>query len=195
MKSKYGLPEKALEEIRKRDQHCVYCKVYMPKWADRTNDSDYATIEHLYPPGNDPTWVAFCCQACNASHKMPLREWFKTDYCLSKNINEDTVAEPIKRFLSSGLREYDQIWLDGTEHDFLHDAHWSSATTMPEIPHEYVVRDRLSERDQRSFDKIARQIDKGGYFATFEGRRYKYGKYRNYKYWVIGNILNRDRIG
>lgn len=194
MKNKYGIDPKVLDEIRRRDQSCVYCGVFMPAWKDRKNHSDFATIEHVYPPGNDPTWVSFCCNACNLRHKMPLPEWFKTEYCREKGINEKTVADIIKKFLASGLKECHGLWLDGREHDFLARAEWRFAKTMPEIPHEYVVRENLDARGQKSFDKITKEIAKSGYDADFFGKKYRYGNYYGYKYWVIENILNREKL-
>ena len=63
---------------------------------------DWATIEHLNyePPWDDPTTVAICCGSCNSSRgNKPLLEWFNTEYCISRNINEKTVAEPVKNYI------------------------------------------------------------------------------------------------
>ena len=126
MKSQYGIPGAVLAELRLRDQNCVYCGVFMPDRKDSTDPRHYATIEHLYPPGDDPTWISWCCNGCNARHRLPLREWFTSRYCVERSINEETVAPIIKQFLASGLKESDQLWLDGSEDRFLKSAAWNS---------------------------------------------------------------------
>lgn len=71
---------------------------------------------------------------------------------------------------------------------------WTFAKTMPEIPHYYVVRDQLSEKDKKIFDEFGAFIKKNGYSAKFYSKRYTYFDIGKFKYWVIGNILNRDKL-
>ncbi|MGC2287882.1 MAG: hypothetical protein WA542_21715 [Candidatus Acidiferrum sp.] len=69
--------------------------------------ADEATIEHLNFAG--PFYVrdglkkedlVLCYRGCNSSRgERRLLDWFKTDYCLSRNINENTVAQPVARYL------------------------------------------------------------------------------------------------
>jgi len=193
MKSKYGIPGETLAKIRQRDRNCVYCRVEMPDWKDRKNGSHYATIEHVYPPGDDPTWVFFCCNACNIRHQVPLREWFKTTYCLERGINEHTVAEPVRRFLASGLKEAEQIWLDGRDHVFLETVNWTDADAVPGRPFEHIERERLSPAEQKGFDRILKAIEKRKrYEQAYRGRAEDFGKYYGFKYWPKDGVLYRE---
>jgi hypothetical protein len=103
MSNQYGLPEKELEKIRIRDKTCVYCHKKMLDTSS-SNRRDWATIEHLnyLPPWNNPATVAICCGSCNSSRgQKKLMDWFKSQYCLDRNINKKTVAEPVKIFIKA----------------------------------------------------------------------------------------------
>ena len=65
------------------------------------------------------------------------------------------------------------------------------AKTMPEIPHFYIVRDYLSEKEKPLFDEFDDFIKMNGYTEEFCYKQYTYINFGNYKYWVIENILNR----
>lgn len=102
MSNKYGIPEDELKKIRARDKVCVYCRKAMIDPGTSGWRGDWATIEHLnyLPPWNDPTTVVICCWSCNSSRgNKKLPDWFKASYCMKKNINEKTVAEPVKRYI------------------------------------------------------------------------------------------------
>lgn len=105
MTNKYGIPNEELEKIRKRDKRCVYCKKEFRKYTHlRGSRKDIATIEHLnnVGPWDNPKTVAYCCGSCNSSRGAKvLRDWFSSEYCKNKNINEGTVAEPVKKYLRS----------------------------------------------------------------------------------------------
>lgn len=63
---------------------------------------DWYSIEHLnyLPPWNNPKTVTICCWSCNSSRgNKKLMNWFKTQYCLDRNINENTVAEPVRKYI------------------------------------------------------------------------------------------------
>ena len=107
--NKFEIPEDELGLIRERDRHCVYCGKLMIFPFDRTNSMDSATIEHLSP---DPPYywshgmkidnIAICCGACNSSRgAKQLHDWFRTKYCLEKGICSESVAEPVKFYLST----------------------------------------------------------------------------------------------
>lgn len=102
MSNKYGLPEKELKHIKERDKTCVYChKKFVPRNFS-SKRGDWATIEHLnhLPPWNKPNTVAICCWSCNASRgKKRIRAWFKTKYCIDRNINKNTVAKPVRKYI------------------------------------------------------------------------------------------------
>lgn len=71
---------------------------------------------------------------------------------------------------------------------------WIFAKTMPEIPHYYIVRDNLSDEDQKLFDEFKLFIKENGYTEKFHTREYQYINIDGYKYWIIKNILNRQKL-
>lgn len=107
MSNKYGIPEDVLNKIRARDKKCVYCHKVMIFPYSRANQSNSATIEHFREEG--PFYwekglriedLAICCGNCNSRRlKNKLLDWFKTDYCIKNNINEKTVAEPVRELI------------------------------------------------------------------------------------------------
>lgn len=102
MKNNYGLPNVELQKVFERDSVCVYCKKVMKNHIDSSDRADWFTIEHLnyLPPWNNIETVTICCWSCNSSRgNRKIRDWFKTSYCLDKNINENTVALPVKQYL------------------------------------------------------------------------------------------------
>ena len=104
MSNKYGIPEVALKKIRERDITCVYCHKTMTNLNTGGRRSDWATIEHLnyLPPWNNPVTVAICCGSCNSSRgTKKLLDWFKSAYCLEKDINKETVAKPVVEYIST----------------------------------------------------------------------------------------------
>lgn len=100
--NRYGLPNHDLERIRRRDPRCVYCRKRMIASGSDGPRTDWATIEHLnrYPPWDAPRTVAICCWSGNSSRgNRRLRDWFDSDYCVARDINEGTVAAPVKDWL------------------------------------------------------------------------------------------------
>ncbi len=189
MKSRYGIDGSILADLRLRDQNCVYCHVAMPDKKNRTNSLHFATIEHLYPPGNDPRFVCWCCNGCNIRHKKPLRDWFKSPYCIERGINEHTVAPIIQEFLASGLKESDQLWLDGREDKFLKSASWGSPSFDGQ---QSIQKSTLSERDLKSFECIITAMGKRRYDFEFRGMKPgTFGRYYGFMYWLEGDALNR----
>jgi hypothetical protein len=181
MANKYGLSEKELDTIRKRDVTCVYCHKKMTDPKSGGPRSDWSTIEHLNPisPWDDPITVSICCFSCNASRgQKTLLEWFKNPYCLEKNINEQTVTEPVRWY----LRLFE---------NFIDKINWTFAKTMAEIPHYYIVRDNLLENEKKEFDELSSLINEKGIYEQFQMKQYKYLRLGKYKYWVIDNVINR----
>ena len=100
--NQYGIPDDELAAIRARDTICVYCRKSMIYPCVGKKQRDWATIEHfnVVPPWNNPLTVAICCGSCNSSRgTKKLMDWFKTPYCVERNINENTVAQPVKNYL------------------------------------------------------------------------------------------------
>jgi 5-methylcytosine-specific restriction endonuclease McrA len=101
MSNAYGIPEEDEKEIRIRDRTCVYCRKSM-KRSPHSMHAFGATIEHFNNDGYfDKKWnVAICCRGCNSSKgNKELLAWFKTPYCIEKNINQKTVAKAVKEYI------------------------------------------------------------------------------------------------
>ena len=181
--NKYGIPEDELKKIRARDKTCAYCHKEMVRPRIGEDRRRWATIEHLnhLPPWNNPKTIVICCGSCNSSRgKQLLSDWFVTPYCIERNINEKTVSEPVRKYVRYI--------------DFLNRCVWTFAKTMPGIPHEYIVRDKLSADDKKTFDAFNDYIQTNGYSATFGSNNYTYLTIGRHKYWIIENILNRVNI-
>jgi hypothetical protein len=71
------------------------------------SQKDKATIEHLnfdgpfyWADGLKESDLAICCQSCNSSRGIKrLTDWFKSDYCKQRDINERTVAASIRDYI------------------------------------------------------------------------------------------------
>ncbi len=101
----YGLPPEELRKVFARDRNaCVYCHKPMTVHGPENRRGDWYTIEHLnrLPPYNNAATVAFCCGSCNSSRSNKTHEdWFRTSYCVSRNITEATVAEPVREYITA----------------------------------------------------------------------------------------------
>lgn len=110
---KYGITSEELKFIRNRDKTCVYCHKTFDIEYKQGDRKDSATIEHLnhrnewdsvksyHAEGKPvPEIIAICCYSCNTSRKdKSLTDWFKREYCTSKNISYETVDDVVKRFI------------------------------------------------------------------------------------------------
>lgn len=99
----WGIPEWLEAEVRARDTTCVYCRIRMIEDIPRHGPRKAAaTWEHII---NDAAIVtrkniARCCAACNSSKgSKPLAEWIESNYCRTRGITRDTVAEVVKQAL------------------------------------------------------------------------------------------------
>lgn len=109
MRNKYGIPKDELEKIYKRDKKCVYCQKEMIFPYDSSNRKDSATIEHLnyngpfyWNKGLKIKDIVICCGSCNSSRGIKkLNDWFNSNYCISNNINENTVSNAVKKYLKN----------------------------------------------------------------------------------------------
>jgi hypothetical protein len=93
--NKWGIPTNIEEQVIERDKKCVYCGVEFSdstrtvkaSWEHIINDIRITTAEN----------IARCCIGCNASKgSKSLKDWLKSKYCQSKNINQETVSEVIR---------------------------------------------------------------------------------------------------
>jgi hypothetical protein len=66
------------------------------------------------------------------------------------------------------------------------------AKTMPEIPHEYVVRSPANEADYVAlFERIAKE----GVIEKFKGRAYRYWRPGDgWRYWAMTTDVRQSRI-
>jgi 5-methylcytosine-specific restriction endonuclease McrA len=106
MSNTYGISGDVERQIRARDKTCVYCDVSMKQWPHKRDRSE-ATIEHFNNRGpfRKKYNLAICCRGCNSSKGTEtLLTWFKKAYCKKKNIREETVARPVKRYIRCVLR-------------------------------------------------------------------------------------------
>ena len=185
MSNQFGIPNKDEEEIRMRNRVCVYCGKAFNK---KGTYGKRATIEHLScdPPfywkdGLKKSGLAICCGSCNSSRgKKTLPNWFKTPYCLDRNINKDTIAEPVKKYLRQ---------LPTQLKKFVENSKWIFAKNYAETwPHEYIVREQV---DNNLFLALVHHIDIYGYKSLFYKTKQVYFDHNGHTYWHMKNIINR----
>ena len=79
---------------------------------------------------------------------------------------------------------------------FIDNEKWTYAKTMPQWPHEYIVRERV---DGNLFEQLARHIQANGFEGAFYQETYVYYENHGMLYWTIGapigdgSITNRCR--
>jgi len=81
--------------------------------------------------------------------------------------------------LSKGLRH------------FVKEEKWTFAETMPEWPHEYIVRDRV---DETLFERLVIHIRKNGCVGPFYDRTFLYYEEDGLLYWTMGAPLEETTI-
>jgi hypothetical protein len=80
--------------------------------------------------------------------------------------------------------------------EFIDSSQWTFAKTMPEWPHEYIVRDQV---DEDLFVQLVRHIRTNGYEGRFYRKSITYYDYAGMVYWTMGApieetvIINRCR--
>jgi hypothetical protein len=108
--NRWHIPEWLEEEVKERDKVCVYCGVQMiDRMPPSGSRKDVATWEHIINDASIVTRenIARCCVACNSSKgTKKLSAWMRSSYCEKLGINEDTVAEVVKKALKAE-RDYD----------------------------------------------------------------------------------------
>ena len=79
---------------------------------------------------------------------------------------------------------------------FVNEQEWVFAKTMPEWPHEYIVRERVNEE---LFERLVRHIRTHGYEGKFYQKTLTYYDEGEMMYWTMGapigetTIINRCR--
>ena len=86
--------------MRARDKNCVYCRVEMLQKVPRGSPRKaVATWEHIINDARIVTRenIALCCAGCNSSKgQKVLADWLQSAYCVSRGINEGTVAQIVR---------------------------------------------------------------------------------------------------
>jgi hypothetical protein len=63
---------------------------------------------------------------------------------------------------------------------------------MPDAPHFYVVRQRATDRAEHQ--RFASWIKRTGQWGEYRGQRYRYVTVDGWRYWTLGNIINRAAV-
>ena len=74
---------------------------------------------------------------------------------------------------------------------FVDTAEWTFAKTMPEWPHEYIVRDRV---DEELFERLVAHIRDHGYEGRFYETVITYYDEAGLVYWTMGASLGATTI-
>ena len=80
--------------------------------------------------------------------------------------------------------------------EFIESVHWTYAKTMPEWPHEYIVRECV---DENLFFSLVNHIRNHGYEGRFYSKPITYYDHDGMTYWTMGApieetiIINRCR--
>ncbi len=74
---------------------------------------------------------------------------------------------------------------------FIDQVKWTYARTMPEWPHEYIVRERV---DEILFVEMVQHIRKHGYEGNFYTRKITYFDEDGITYWTMGEPLDETII-
>jgi hypothetical protein len=75
--------------------------------------------------------------------------------------------------------------------DFVDSAKWTFAKTMPEWPHEYIVRERV---DEELFVTLVQHIREYGYEGKFYSKTMTYYDEDDRVYWTMGAPLDETII-
>ena len=79
----------------------------------------------------------------------------------------------------------DSLW------EFIKSSKWTFAKTMPEWPHEYIVREKV---DENLFMQLVLHIRTNGYEGNFYKMKITYYDYDEFVYWTMGAPLEETTI-
>jgi len=85
----------------------------------------------------------------------------------------------------------ESVKLPGALRDFVDTAEWTFAKTMPEWPHEYLVRERV---DENLFVRLVRHIRQYGFEGRFYQRTLTYFAEDGLLYWTMGAPIEETTI-
>lgn len=74
---------------------------------------------------------------------------------------------------------------------FIDTTRWTFARTMPEWPHEYIVRDQV---DEQLFIRLVQHIRQHGYQGAFYHQILTYFDDRGWTFWTMGAPLEETTI-
>lgn len=74
---------------------------------------------------------------------------------------------------------------------FIDSEKWTFAKTMPQWPHEYIVREQV---DESLFEQLVRHIRLNGYEASFYDEKYTYYESDGMLYWTMGAPIDETTI-
>ena len=75
--------------------------------------------------------------------------------------------------------------------EFIDSVQWAFDKTMPEWPHEYIVRDQV---DEDLFVMLVQHIRSQGYENKFFEKAFTYYDHRGMVYWTMGEPLGETTI-
>jgi len=109
---KYGIPKIVLQDLHQTYNKCAYCRRQMVYPFNPSERKESATIEHLnlegpfyWDRGLKEEDLVICCGSCNSSRGVKEhKDWFRGNYCLSKEISIETVHHKVRDYID---RKYD----------------------------------------------------------------------------------------
>ncbi|MEW5904798.1 MAG: HNH endonuclease [Pseudomonadota bacterium] len=104
MANNWNIPAWLEDEVRARDEVCVYCG--MPFTSSKVSKKSAASWEHIINDEKIITRenIALCCCGCNASKvQKQLSVWLQSKYCKDRGITKESVAPIIKLAIARGL--------------------------------------------------------------------------------------------
>ena len=75
--------------------------------------------------------------------------------------------------------------------DFIKSSKWTYAKTMPEWPHEYIVRENV---DENLFVQLVNHIRTNGYEGNFYNKKITYYDLGGLVYWTMGEPIDKTTI-
>jgi len=98
----WNIPDWLEVEVIERDKNCIYCRIEFG--PSKGTGKSKATWEHIVNDARiiNRENIARCCASCNSSKgNKKLEDWLESDYCKTRGITRDTVADVVRRVLAS----------------------------------------------------------------------------------------------